>query len=500
MIVKFVDISKAFGGVQALDKANVTLKSGEIRALFGGNGSGKSTLIKIASGFVRHDNGKIYIDDVEVDTSTPKASKKLGIVSTAQELSILPNLTVGENVTLCDIPRYKIGITNKRNIRQETLKILERLNIAEDIDTPIINLPINKQYLIEFAKAMYQKADILLIDEITSALYREDVALVKKIIDEYKAQGKIILLISHRLQEIFSICDSVTVMRSGRIIETCNLSNTNEDYLLSLMVGEDNHHTALNNSEGEINGTLSNSEKVIISVKGLPIKKYGTTVDLEIKQGEIIGVAGLQGHGQSELVRSLFGLNGAIKVTKDGKIITIANPRQAVKYKFAFVSGDRELEGSFRRHNLSDNISAVSELVLGYKHNDVNAILKDGNVKYSSIYQNITSLSGGNQQKVLFERWTHTKPRIILSYDPLKGIDAQARSEMMFVLKKLARQGTSMLIVSSDEDELVSLCRNDVNSRVIVLYEGDIIATLRGNDITRNNIIVAALGKKRACK
>jgi ABC-type sugar transport system ATPase subunit len=499
MIVTFEDISKAFGGVQALDKANLSLHGGEIRALLGGNGSGKSTLIKIASGFIHQDNGKIYIDGAEADTSSPKASKKLGIVSTAQELSILPNLSVGENITLCNIPRYKNGFTNRKKIRQETLKILERLNMAGDIDTPIAKLPVSKQYLVEFGKAMYQRADILLIDEITSALYREDVAIVKTILDEYKAQGKIILLISHRLQEIYSICDSVTVMRGGRVIETCDLRNTGEDYLLSLMVGEQYAGAPADAAEEEQDVMPEGAGETVISVKGLPIKKYGTAVDLEIKRGEIIGVAGLQGHGQSELVRSLFGLCGPVKVTLDGREITVANPVQAVKHKFAFVSGDRELEGSFRRHNLADNINAVAELVFKQKHNDVDALLKGANVKYSSIYQNITSLSGGNQQKVLFGRWTHTKPALILADDPSKGIDVQARSEMRLILQKLSRQGTSMIIVSSDEDELVSLCRDNPNARVIVLYEGNIVATLGGKDVTRNNIIVATLGKGGAC-
>ena len=205
MILQFADISKSFGGIHALNKVNLTLENGEIRALLGGNGSGKSTLIKIASGLIHADEGTLLIDGKVVDVSSPSNSKKLGIVSTAQELSILPNLSVSDNIALCDLPKLKCGLTNKKMVREKSLEVLERLGIAKDIDVPVRSLPVNKQYLVEFAKAMYQEFDVLLIDEITSALYREDVDVVKGILEEYKASGKIIMLISHRLQEIYDI-------------------------------------------------------------------------------------------------------------------------------------------------------------------------------------------------------------------------------------------------------------------------------------------------------
>lgn len=489
MILQFADISKSFGGIQALNKVNLTLENGEIRALLGGNGSGKSTLIKIASGLIHADEGTLLIDGKVVDVSSPSNSKKLGIVSTAQELSILPNLSVSDNIALCDLPKLKCGLTNKKMVREKSLEVLERLGIAKDIDVPVRSLPVNKQYLVEFAKAMYQEFDVLLIDEITSALYREDVDVVKGILEEYKASGKIIMLISHRLQEIYDICDSVTVMRNGKIIDTRNLSEATEKELLSLMIGEE--YKEIKSDRNENNNKLS--EETYISADDILIPKYRTHVSIRLKKGEIVGVAGLQGHGQSDIVRALHGLNGNIKLNIDRSQISIKSPIDAVKNGIAFISGDRQNEGTFRRHNLASNVSAVSSIALKLKNKSAIQALDSVNTKYSSEMQNITSLSGGNQQKVMFGRWMQVEPKLLLADDPSKGIDVQARAELRELLYALASKGTSMIIVSSDEEELASLCADENISRVIVMYEGNIVQTLKGKDVTRQNITAATL-------
>jgi ABC-type sugar transport system ATPase subunit len=261
------------------------------------------------------------------------------------------------------------------------------------------------------------------------------------------------------------------------------------------MVGASSYTTE--KCESAVNGMVQEIGEVFISVRNLPVKKYRTVLKMDIHHGEIIGVAGLQGHGQADIVRDIFGINGKIQITKNGIPVSIKNPRQAIKNRFAFISGDREKEGSFQRHNLVDNVAVVSDLVLDQKLKNVDEVFKESSVKYSSSFQNITSLSGGNQQKVLFCRWTSVVPNLLLADDPSKGIDVQARSEMRQLLERLSRNGMAMIIVSSDEDELVMLCANKKNARVIVLYEGNIIETLTGSDITRNNIISAALGQRR---
>lgn len=495
MKLEFKGISKSFGGVHALSDASLSVESGEIRALLGGNGSGKSTLIKITSGLIPKDSGDIYINEEKLDIRVPKQAKKRKIVATSQELSILPNLTIAENITLCAMPKNAANFLNRRQMRQKAIEVLRRLGLEEKIDTPVRDLPVNEQYLIEFGKAIYQDFDILMIDEVTSALYLKDVETVKRILDEYKAEGKVILFVSHRMKELRQICDSVTVMRNGRVIETCRMQEASDEYLLSLMIGRKAEGETSEEIDVQENLQDEESQEPYFVIDDIPIEQYHTNLSLKLQKGEIVGVAGLQGHGQSELVRRLHGMGNPVKIRMGGNEVTIRNPRDAVRNRFAFISGDREWEGSFAQHDLAANVSCVQELTLGEKTVEPVVVLDAMNVKYASPEQLIPSLSGGNQQKVIIGRWTYTKPSLLLADDPSKGIDVQARKEMHAVFHKLSEEGTSMIVVSSDDDELVDLCAKAPRARVIVLYEGQISATLRGSEITRDNIISKTLAK-----
>ena len=498
MIIEFKGISKAYGGVRALVDADLTVQSGEIRALLGGNGSGKSTLIKVASGLIAADSGRIRIDGQEVDVHSPQSAKRLGIVATSQELSILSNLTVGENIALCAIPKTKLGFIDYRAIERRSREILAMLGLEGRADERVSSLSLNEQYLVELGKALFQEFDILMIDEVTSALYEKDVAVVRSILNALKAQGKIIVFVSHRMKEIRDICDTVTVMRNGHIIKTSDVDAVDDDYLLSLMIGEKSAPSERASEAQDETGT--NEAPAFIQVRGLPIPQYGTRIDLDIARGEIVGIAGLQGHGQSDIVRALHGLSGPVRLRIDGEDVELRSPIDAVRRKIAFVSGDREAEGSFKQHDLAENVSAVQELILGQKLPSRRAVLDALNVVYASESQGILSLSGGNQQKVIFARWICTDPVLLLADDPSKGIDVHARSEMQAILKRLSAQGTSMIIVSSDDDELEKICRITPNARVLVMYEGNVVATLRGVHITRDNIIEATHSGGRAAK
>lgn len=495
MMLEFQNVSKRYGGVKALKSANLTLHGGEIHALLGGNGSGKSTLIKIAAGLVKRDEGQILLNGEALHIRSPKTAKKLKVVATAQELSILTNLTVEENLTLCAMPLHMGPFIDRQAMRKRAVEILAKLGMEEDLETPVAELPINKQYLLEFGKAMFQAFDVLLIDEITSALYREDVETVSRIMKEYKAQGKIILFVSHRMSEIFSICDRVTVMRNGEIISTYPLSSVTSDTLLADMIGDRSASvtTVEANAQAEPK-TPQEAAKVLLSVRNLPIRTYRNQIDLDIHKGEIIGVAGLQGHGQAELVQGLFGLHGPVDVTLNDEPVTIASPQDAVKRGFAYVSGGRERDGSFKEHNLAANIKAVSELIFNRKI-DATPTMKELGIKFDNEFQKITALSGGNQQKVIFGRWIIANPMLLLANDPSKGIDVNARAELREIMWKLTEKGMSIVFVSSDEDELISLCSTKENARVIVIYEGSIVETLRGQAITRDNLIAATLAK-----
>lgn len=492
MELEIKNLSKSYGSVRALQNAGFTAKSGEVRALLGGNGSGKSTLIKVVSGLVSRGGGEIFIDGKRIDVRTPKAAKKLGIVATSQELSILPNLSVGENIALCAIPKRTGGFTDRRKIRERSMEVLKRLGLEHRIDTPVSHLPINEQYLIEFGKAIFQDFDILMVDEVTSALYSSDVLTVKRILDEYKALGKIIVFVSHRMKELHMICDSVTVMRNGEVIETCPMKQADDDYLLSLMIGE----TAKEEQKVPFASSPAPNAPPMITVHNLPVRRYRTSLNLEIGMGEIIGIAGLQGHGQSDLVRSLFGIKGKITVSLGGADVSISHPRAAAHRRFAFLSGDREKEGAFRQHSIADNLTVVQELIHKDKTKKPADVLAGAGVKYRGTSDLITSLSGGNQQKVIVSRWTCAEPVLLLADDPSKGIDVQARKELQGTLRSLAARGAAILFVSSDDDELVDLCSVYPHSRVIVMYEGEIVETLTGSNITRDNIITATLARK----
>ncbi len=489
-------ISKKFGSVVALKNADLTVAKGEVRALLGGNGSGKSTLAKILSGIVKKDKGTIEKFGKEYCISSPFEAKANRVVMTSQELSLLTNLTVAENLCLCDVPvRGKI-FTDEAAMRMRALGILKKLKFERLIDKKISNLSSNEQYMIEFAKALLQEPEVLIIDEITSALYKEDVEIVRETVHELRDKGCIILFITHRMSEIFSICDSVTIMRNGQTLEDYKIEEVDANTLLSQMTGKD-----IITENIQLDDNCDHHEhlqgKPMLSIKNMPLKGFGTQIDLEVKEGEIIGITGLEGHGQSALVRQLFGLNGHAKIELEGKETVILNPKNAVKKGIAFISGDRGKEGIFSERSIAENATVVSRQVLGLKKVNPLKVLSEYNVKYHSAKHKITSLSGGNQQKVVIGRWLSSCPKVLLADDPTKGIDVQARKDVHEILCNLAESGSVVLMVSSDEAELISLAEMAEKSKVLVMYEGNIVQTLTHSGINKDNIATASMDLKR---
>lgn len=497
MSLEFRDVSKTYGAVVALKRASLSIEKGEIRGLLGGNGSGKSTLAKIAGGLVKLGNGKIIYEGESINFHSPKQAKQNGIIITSQELSLFTNLTVEENLTICDIPRNFGMLSDKNKIREKTHEVLKQMDLEQLIGEKVEGLPPNKQYMIEFAKAILQNPQVLIIDEITSALYREDVIIIDRILKQLKDDGKIIIFISHRMNELYSICDSVTVMRNGETLGTYRMQEKSEIELLSLMTGKDIAHR--HRVEAQNEEELAKEGYFIIADE-IKIASYNSSIRLAIRPGEVIGVAGLQGHGQSELVKGLFGLSGPISLIKNGQDINISTPKQAVKEGFAFISGDREKDGVFNERNIYENIAPVVELVNHKVLANPKQIIDSFGVKHDNIKQPIIALSGGNQQKVVVGRWLANDLNLILADDPTKGIDVQARTELHTLFCKMAEKGCPVVMVSSDDDELVNLTALSPNSRVIVMYEGQIVRSLRGDEITIENIAAASMPDKRVHK
>ena len=306
MGLAFRNISKRYGAVVAIKQAQMEIEEGEVRAILGGNGSGKSTLAKVIGGLISRDNGEILFQGKVIDFKSPKDAKKHHVIMTSQELSLFGNLTVEENICICDVP-VRGRFTDRKRLKQKAFEILKKMKLESLIGKKVEELAANQQYMVELAKALVQEPKILVIDEITSALYREDVEIVDEIIRDLKSQGCIVLFISHRMVELYAMCDTVTIMRNGETLGTYQMKEKSEDELLSLMVG-----TRIESYHGEGRHHQNVERDVFIRAPHIPIPTYGTVESLEIGMGEIIGVAGLQGHGQTDLVRALYGVRGGL--------------------------------------------------------------------------------------------------------------------------------------------------------------------------------------------
>lgn len=484
-------ITKRFGSNLALQDVDLTINGGEIRALLGGNGSGKSTLSKILGGALHMTSGKMELNDSVYAPKSPIEAKRAGVVFTSQELSLFDNLTVEENIAICTYSVERLLKNEKKKTISKVRALLRKYGLEHLASKKIKNLPANEQYLVEFMKAVYQKADVLIIDEITSALYKEDVEIVERVMKDFKDRGRIVLFISHRMPEIMELCDTVTVLRNGNVVATHNTKEVSDAELVSEMTGLDISKVAVAAYESNIQNKETN---VLLSVRDMPMPHFGATLDLDVHEGEIIGVAGLQGHGQADLVRQLFGLDpsAAPEVTLRGRKLTLSSPAHAIRNRIAFVSGDRTTEGVFEERSIQENVEAVSRMILNQKM-DTSGVLSDFNVKYQNKSDLIVSLSGGNQQKVVLARWLANEPLVVLADDPTKGIDVQARRDVHKTMVEIAKKGSAVIMVSSDNDELVNLMHLAQYSRLIVMYEGQIVRTLTGSDITIENIAKASV-------
>ena len=348
--------------------------------------------------------------------------------------------------------------------------------------------------MVEFAKTLVQKPKVLILDEITSPLYKEDVQIVKHVMYELRDEGCIILFISHWMHELFDICDSVTVMKNGVTLSTYRINETNEYQLLSQMTGISEEELERRNhvlKQGvEEAGKEHDGRTVLLDVQGMKLKAFDTEVSFTVREGDFVGLAGLQGHGQSDLIRQLYGLSGHTAYAFKGKPFECASAQKAVKSDMAFLSGGRTGEGIYPDRSIAENVKSVGNLVVKKPIKKATEVLNAYGVKYNGLPNlKITSLSGGNQQKVVVARWLATDPKLLLADDPTKGIDVQARYDLHRSFIDLANRGSGVVMVFSDDEELVELCRMTPNSRVIIMYEGRISKVLTGDDITVENII-----------
>ncbi|MFF2484736.1 xylose ABC transporter ATP-binding protein [Paenibacillus sp. NPDC058071] len=495
------NITKEFPGVKALDDVTFTVKKGEIHALCGENGAGKSTLMKVLSGlypFGTYD-GDILINGEKCSFSGIKDAEEAGIAIIYQELALAKDLSIAENLFLGkELARF--GVINWERVFKESEKWLADVGLKDvSPETRTGTLGIGKQQQIEIAKALSKNANILILDEPTAALTEQEVEILLSILREFKKRGVTCIYISHKLKEVFSIADSVTVLRDGRTIGTYDIAEVNEEKVISLMVGRE-----LKELFPRIQ---SNPGDVVLKVDGYSVlhpdlenRKVLDDISFEVRKGEIFGIAGLMGAGRTELVMSLFGSYPGVatgRIEIEGKQVKIKNTQQAIKHGLALVSEDRKKFGLVLGMDVKNNvtIASLSQVASGGVIDQNREILRGNEyirslrIKANSVETVVGTLSGGNQQKVVLGKWLMTKPKILILDEPTRGIDVGAKFEIYTIMNELIRQGVAIIMVSSELPELLGM-----SHRIMVISEGKRTAEFTAEEASQQAIMTAATG------
>ncbi|NHC42988.1 sugar ABC transporter ATP-binding protein [Bacillus sp. MM2020_1] len=491
-VIEMKGISKAFSGNRVLDQVDFQLLRGEIHALMGENGAGKSTLIKILTGIYERDAGKVFIKGKEVHFKNPKEAEQMGIAVIHQELNIIPYLTVYENMFLGkELTVGRFGITRDKEMKKKTKEYLDRLGIEIDPNTEAGNLSVGQQQMIEIARAVAANTEVLIMDEPTAALTDREIEALFKVIASLKKQGVGIVYISHRMEEIFQICDRISVLRDGQFIDSKEVAKTNFDEIVKLMVGRQ-----LGERFPERNTKIGQER---FKVENLTSKGCFENISFSVHQGEIVGVAGLMGAGRSEIMQAIFGyraLDGG-KMFIDGKEVTIKSPYEAITAGIAFVTEDRKSQGLILdlsvRENLSittlDKISKKSVVSSKTEISLVDEMIEKLHVKTSGREISVKSLSGGNQQKIVIGKWLGIHPKILILDEPTRGVDVGAKKEIYQLMNDLTKQGVSIIMVSSELPEILGM-----SDRVLVIHEGKLANVLNKSEATQENIMQSATG------
>jgi ABC-type sugar transport system ATPase subunit len=491
-------ISKAFSGVTVLNKVQIELHRGEVHALMGENGAGKSTLMKIMAGVHRSDAGTIIYRNQPVSWNNPMEARENGISVIHQELNLSPNLTIGENILMgTQFPKNKFGMIKWDQVHQRAKQILVSIGSDMDPKMRVSSLSVAQQQMVEIARALSVKSEILIMDEPTAALTDKEIDKLFLIIKDLKQQGVSIVYISHRMDEIFRISDRCTVLRDGQWITSCPIQDTNPELLVKTMVGReltDLFHKPVSPI------VLIPNKKPVLELKEISDHKHVKDVSLQVHSGEIVGLAGLVGAGRTELVRAIFGLSPRRKgeIWIDGEQANIESPIDAMRHGIAHVPESRKEQGLFLQMSVKENIMMAemhkyrkaSVLNWNQINQDADKFINEMNIKVASKEQRVSSLSGGNQQKVLLARWLSIHPKVLLLDEPTRGVDIGAKTEIHKIICKLAKNGMAVLMISSELPEILG-----VSDRILVMHEGKIRANLSREEATQEKIMYYATGE-----
>ncbi len=489
------NISKRFGGVVALDEATLHCTKGEVHGLVGENGAGKSTLVRILSGALQRDDGEILLDGTPVAFPNPAEAVRLGIGMVYQELSLIPDLSVGQNIFFGQEQSGVLGMTSRRALRERCYDLFDRMGIdVADPDRLVNQLSLPQRQMVEIAKMIVHNPSVIIIDEGTSALGRTQIEWLLEFCRNLATQGRTIIYISHNLSEIRQVADQITVFRNGEDVGTRAHGEASTDELVSLMLGR---------KIGRLYPERTNEigSEPMLEASHLRAGTRLRDVSFTLRKGEILGIGGLTGQGQEEIFRALFGIQRAQgEVRLEGKPITIHSPSEALSHKvgLALVPEDRATQGVLLPRSVSDNISlsVLSRLLrLGFIDRSaeravVESAIDRFSIMVADVADPVESLSGGNQQKVVLAKLLATKPKVLMMCDSTRGVDVGTKAEIYTLLRELTATGSSVLWYATDSDELTNMC-----DRVLVIRQGLVEAELTPGMITEENIIRASMGE-----
>ncbi|MBI5667796.1 MAG: sugar ABC transporter ATP-binding protein [Chloroflexi bacterium] len=483
-ILRMEGISKRFPGVQALNNVHLEVLPGEIHGLLGENGAGKSTLMKILSGVYKRETGRIVLDGQDIEVNNPHHAQTLGITIIHQELNLMPNLTVAENVFIGREPNTATFV-QWRALHRQTRELMRRLGMNLSPTALVRNLSVAEQQMVEIARALSVESRVIIMDEPTSALTENEVMHLFSIMRDLRTQGLGIIFISHRMDEVFEICDRITVLRDGEYVGTVNAAQTNRDEIIRMMVGR-----AVSEFFGH---GESHPGEVVLEVHNLsktgtaddPDKRVVKGASFSIRKGEIVGLAGLVGSGRTDLARCIFGVDrrDSGEIIINGQPVAMKSPRDAIRAGMGMVPEDRKLQALFLAMSVEANasIGSLGDVArFGFingrlERRMVGAYVNKLNIRLARFDQRALDLSGGNQQKVVISRWLALKPQILIMDEPTRGIDVGAKAEVHALIRQLAQEGVAILMISSELPEVLAM-----SDRVLVMHEGEIVGQLSG--------------------
>ncbi|MFD4421086.1 sugar ABC transporter ATP-binding protein [Agromyces sp. NPDC058484] len=480
-------LEKSFFGVQVLRGVGLTLYPGQVHGLIGENGAGKSTFMKILAGVYERDAGTIRLAGEEVDFQHPVQAARAGLATVFQEFNLLPERTVAENVFVGREPK-RGGFVDRKGMVRRTRELLADLGIDSiEADAPVRSLTVAEQQIVEIVKALSTDARVIQMDEPTAALADHEVELLYAIVRRLKERGVAIIYVSHRLKEIFDLCDTITVLKDGALVSTGPAAELDTDELVRRMVGRPIEAYYPDPEPGTVLG----EPRLVLRGVG---NAYVDGVDLELRAGEIVGIAGLQGSGRTELVEGVFGVTPFTRgrMLLDGAEVTITSARRAVRKGFALITEDRKAQGLALNQSILDNALLVIRSVFSRRtrsvRRDLPGVLSSLEVVSRGVDQEVQYLSGGNQQKIVLAKWLATKPRVVLLDEPTRGIDVGAKVAVYRLMRRLAKEGVAILMISSELPEVIGM-----SDRIVVMHDGRASAELpaRSDEAT---ILTAATG------